>query len=125
MYAIRSYYASGTTSIKFGVTRDKVLQLKTILSDGSEAVFNKISTSEFNQKRKENSLEGKIYDAIYNELSNEEIQQEIIKEFPRKSVITSYSIHYTKLYDRLDASDRLQELRQPEVRQRRLTRHDQ
>jgi FAD/FMN-containing dehydrogenase/Fe-S oxidoreductase len=78
--------SSGTTSIKFGVTRDKVLQLKTILSDGSEAVFNEISTSEFNKKRQQNSLEGKIYDSIYNELSNEEIQQEIIKEFPRKSI---------------------------------------
>ncbi len=78
--------SSGTTSIKFGVTRDKVLQLKTILSDGSEAVFNKISTSEFNKKRQENSLEGKIYDSIYNELSNKEIQQEIIKEFPKKSI---------------------------------------
>ncbi|HIC31186.1 MAG TPA: FAD-binding oxidoreductase, partial [Flavobacteriaceae bacterium] len=32
--------SSGTTSIKYGVTRDKVIQLKTILSDGSEAIFN-------------------------------------------------------------------------------------
>ncbi len=78
--------SSGTTSIKYGVTRDKVLQLKTILSDGSEAVFNELSASEFNQKRQENSLEGNIYNAIFTELSNQEVQQEIIKEFPRKSI---------------------------------------
>ena len=35
--------SSGTTSIRYGVTRDKVLQLKTILSDGSEAVFKSVS----------------------------------------------------------------------------------
>lgn len=78
--------SSGTTSIKFGVTRDKVLELKTILSDGSEAVFNTINTSEFNQKKQGNSLENKIYKTIFNELSNNENQQEIIKEFPKKNI---------------------------------------
>jgi hypothetical protein len=31
--------SSGTTSIKYGVTRDKVLALKTVLSDGSEVIL--------------------------------------------------------------------------------------
>ncbi|WP_372793190.1 FAD-binding and (Fe-S)-binding domain-containing protein [Lutibacter sp.] len=78
--------SSGTTSIKFGVTRDKVLELKTILSDGSEAVFNKNTISEFNQKKQGNSLENRIYQTIFNELSNPENQQEIIKEFPKKNI---------------------------------------
>ena len=78
--------SSGTTSIKFGVTRDKVLELKTILSDGSEAVFNALSGSDFKQKRQKNSLEGKIYASIFNELSNKAVQQEIIKEFPKKNI---------------------------------------
>src|SRR5690606_5907522 len=29
--------SSGTTSIQYGITRDKVISLKTVLSDGSEA----------------------------------------------------------------------------------------
>ncbi|MDD3722815.1 MAG: FAD-linked oxidase C-terminal domain-containing protein [Lutibacter sp.] len=78
--------SSGTTSIKYGVTRDKVLELKTILSDGSEAIFNEVNIAEFNQKRKGNSLENKIYQTIFNELSIEENQHEILKEFPKKEI---------------------------------------
>lgn len=78
--------SSGTTSIKYGVTRDKVIELKTILSDGSEAIFNEVNIAEFNQKRIGNSLENKIYQTIFNELSNEENQQEILKEFPKKEI---------------------------------------
>ena len=78
--------SSGTTSIKYGVTRDKVIELKTILSDGSEANFNEISTSDFKLKKQGNSLENKIYQTIFNELSNTENQQEITKEFPKKNI---------------------------------------
>ena len=78
--------SSGTTSIKYGVTRDKVIELKTILSDGSEAIFNKITTFEFNQKRQGNLLENSIYKTIFNELSTEKNQQEIIKEFPKTNI---------------------------------------
>ncbi len=78
--------SSGTTSIKYGVTRDKVLELKTILSDGSEAVFNLLNKEEFHQKSKGNSLESKIYTTIFNELSNKSNQEEIIKEFPKKNI---------------------------------------
>lgn len=78
--------SSGTTSIKYGVTRDKVLELKTILSDGSEVIFNEVDTAEFNQKRNGNTLENKIYQAVFNELSKEENQQEILKEFPKESI---------------------------------------
>ncbi|HCE55627.1 MAG TPA: FAD-binding oxidoreductase [Lutibacter sp.] len=78
--------SSGTTSIKYGVTRDKVLELKTILSDGSETIFKEVSTTEFNQKRMGSALENRIYQTVFNELSNEENQQEILKEFPKKEI---------------------------------------
>ena len=42
--------SSGTTSIKYGVTRDKVLELKTIVSDGSEVIFNNLNAEEFSNK---------------------------------------------------------------------------
>ena len=78
--------SSGTTSIKYGVTRDKILSLKTILSNGEEVEFKSISAKEFQEKRKGNSLESKIYKIIYNELSKENVQQEIKNEFPKETI---------------------------------------
>ena len=57
--------SSGTTSIKYGVTRDKVLSMDVLLSDGSEVTFGEITTEEFHQKRALTSLEGSIYQKIY------------------------------------------------------------
>jgi len=78
--------SSGTTSIQYGVTRDKIIAIETILSDGSEAVFNSLSPDEFRAKRLGNTLENKIYKTIYNELSNNEAQAEILSEFPKKTI---------------------------------------
>ena len=78
--------SSGTTSIQYGVTRDKVLKLKTILSNGKEVVFEPLSKEKFLSKKEENSLEGKIYKTLYNELISEETQQEIRKEFPKPEI---------------------------------------
>lgn len=69
--------SSGTTSIKYGVTRDKVVALKTILSDGSTAAFHAISDAEFSQKRKLENLEGEIYNQIADLFQPETVQQEI------------------------------------------------
>jgi len=78
--------SSGTTSIQYGVTRDKVVQLKTILSDGSRATFSRISTAEFEAKTKLNNLEGKIYRTIQAELSSESVQNQIISEYPKPEI---------------------------------------
>lgn len=78
--------SSGTTSIQYGVTRDKVLQLKTILADGSEVEFSSLSSNEFIEKTKGNSLEATIYTSIFDELSLESHQKEIKKEFPKETI---------------------------------------
>jgi FAD/FMN-containing dehydrogenase/Fe-S oxidoreductase len=78
--------SSGSTSIKYGVTRDKVLQIDGLLSDGSEVSFETISSEAFKAKSRENSLEGKIYKTLYNELSQKEIQQEIHTQFPKSTI---------------------------------------
>ena len=78
--------SSGTTSIQYGVTRDKVVQLKTILSDGSEAVFEALSPDQFSQKRKLNSLEGTIYNTIYDQLSAKEAQTDIREQYPKPEI---------------------------------------
>jgi len=78
--------SSGSTSIKYGVTRDKVLKIEAILSDGTSATFQEITSDEFIKKTKENSLEGNIYKTIFEELSSEINQQEIKKEFPKETI---------------------------------------
>jgi FAD/FMN-containing dehydrogenase/Fe-S oxidoreductase len=78
--------SSGTTSIRYGVTRDKIVEIKAILSDGSSAVFNEISSAQFIEKTKGNSLESFIYKTIYDELSNVEAQNEIVAEFPKPEI---------------------------------------
>ncbi|MCG1035460.1 FAD-binding and (Fe-S)-binding domain-containing protein [Polaribacter sargassicola] len=87
--------SSGSTSIKYGATRDKVIAIDAILSDGSTATFKEITSAEFINKTKENTQEGKIYKAIYNELSLVENQQEIKKEFPKETIhrrCTGYAV---------------------------------
>ncbi|WP_372920637.1 FAD-binding oxidoreductase, partial [Salegentibacter sp.] len=78
--------SSGTTSIKYGTTRDKVVSMKVLLSDGSEADFGEISSEEFKQKLKLKNLEGEIYRKIFAELSSEESRKEIIEKFPPKEL---------------------------------------
>ncbi len=78
--------SSGTTSIQYGVTRDKVVALKTVLSDGSEATFNAVSKVDFQHKSTLDSLEGFIYKNIYKELSNSSIQNNINSEFPKREI---------------------------------------
>ncbi len=87
----------GTTSIEYGATRDHVLQLKTILSDGSDVIFEKIDLENFHKKRKANTLEGKIYQQIFEELEKETNQKNIIDEFPKPSIErrnTGYAVDY-------------------------------
>ncbi len=78
--------SSGTTSIQYGVTRDKVLAMRCILSDGNDAFFSSISKKEFEEKKKGDSLEAKIYTKLFEELSNPEIQNNIKAEFPKPSI---------------------------------------
>ncbi|MDO5968639.1 FAD-linked oxidase C-terminal domain-containing protein [Flavivirga aquimarina] len=78
--------SSGTTSIQYGVTRDKVVELQTVLSDGSNAVFREVSSEEFIRKTKENTLEGQVYKTIYSELVSETVQKEIKNNFPKPEI---------------------------------------
>lgn len=78
--------SSGTTSIRYGVTRDKVLCMKALLSDGSTVEFKGLNSEELSQKSNENSLEGFIYKNIFKELTNKDIAFNILNEFPRPDI---------------------------------------
>jgi FAD/FMN-containing dehydrogenase/Fe-S oxidoreductase len=78
--------SSGTTSIRYGVTRDKIVELKAVLSDGSQVVFGELTSAEFREKTKGDSLENAIYRKLQEELSVVATQEEIKKEFPKPEI---------------------------------------
>ena len=78
--------SSGTTSIRYGVTRDKLLRLETLLSDGSKAVFEALSAAAIAQKQEQQNLEGAIYRELIQLLSPQAVQEEIRSNYPHSSV---------------------------------------
>lgn len=76
----------GSNSVVYRSTREHLLEVKAILSDGSEAVFGAVSLDEFHAKCEGDSLESGIYRSVRSLLSNYDNQEEIRKEFPKKSV---------------------------------------
>ncbi|HNW56985.1 MAG TPA: FAD-binding oxidoreductase, partial [Bacteroidales bacterium] len=63
--------ACGSHSVIYGSTRDHLIELKTILSDGSEATFGPVSRETFQSKCTQENLEGKIYRNIKSILDNQ------------------------------------------------------
>ncbi|WP_273566950.1 FAD-binding and (Fe-S)-binding domain-containing protein [Maribacter halichondriae] len=78
--------SSGTTSIQYGVTRNKVLALKTLLADGTEAEFSILTQPDFDKKQYDNTFEASIYRNIYKELTNKKLQKDIIDQFPKPEI---------------------------------------
>ncbi len=76
----------GSNSVVYRSTREHLLEVKALLSDGSEAEFKSLDVDAFHQKCEGNNLEASIYRSIRSLLSNYETQQEIRNEFPKKSV---------------------------------------
>lgn len=76
----------GSNSIVYRSTREHLLEVKVILSDGSDAEFNAISIDDFHAKCEGSTLEANIYKTIRSSLSDYSNQLEIRKEFPKKSV---------------------------------------
>lgn len=92
----------GSTSIKYGNTRDHVVELTTLLSDGSEVVFAQTDKAKFAQKCLGNKLENKIHHCIEEILSDHDNQCEIINEFPNEDVSrrnTGYALDELLLTD--------------------------
>jgi FAD/FMN-containing dehydrogenase/Fe-S oxidoreductase len=76
----------GSNSVVYRSTREHLLEVKTLLSDGSEAVFGAVSLDQFHAKCELDGLEGAIYRSTRTMLGNYDHQVEIRKEFPKKSV---------------------------------------
>jgi FAD/FMN-containing dehydrogenase/Fe-S oxidoreductase len=74
--------ACGSHSLIYGSTRDHLIAVNAILSDGHTAVFEPLSDEAFSAKLQGNGLENKIYRNIHDMLSSSKNREEIIKEFP-------------------------------------------
>lgn len=76
----------GSNSVVYGSTREHLLEVKALLSDGSEAVFGVMDIDAFHAKCEGNSLESNIYKTVRSLLSDYNNQTEIRKEFPKASI---------------------------------------
>ena len=87
----------GTTSIVYGSTREHVMELSTLLADGSSVVFSKLDRNSFYNKKEKTSLEGDIYQQIYEELNQNINQSNIRNHFPKAEIHrrnTGYAVDY-------------------------------
>ena len=76
----------GSNSIVYRSTREHLLEVNALLSDGSDVVFKTVSLDEFHEKCEGNNLEAAIYKNVRSLLSNYDNQQEIRNQYPKKSV---------------------------------------
>lgn len=87
----------GSNSVVYGSTREHLLEVKAILSDGSDAEFGTLSPDEFHSRCEANDgrLETTVYKQIRTMLGNAANQAEIRKEFPKPEILrrnTGYAI---------------------------------
>lgn len=76
----------GLHSIIWGATRDNLLEVKALLSDGSEVLFADLDKKSFQEKCKLETLEGKIYQNLDKLINNPENQAAIKEGFPKANV---------------------------------------
>jgi FAD/FMN-containing dehydrogenase/Fe-S oxidoreductase len=76
----------GSNSVVYGSTREHLLEVKALLSDGNEVHFHALDLDSFHKKCEGDTLEANIYRTTRTILSNYDNQETIRKEYPRKSV---------------------------------------
>ncbi len=78
--------SSGTTSIKYGVTRDKLVSVRGLLSDGSCITFEDVDVDQLQSKVTQEDLEGHIYRNLVATLQKDEVKKEIETNFPKPEI---------------------------------------
>ena len=78
--------ACGANSVVYGSTRDHVISVRAVLSDGSIAEFGAISEEEFAAKSRSATFESLLYRTAEKLLADVENRAEIAREFPKKSI---------------------------------------
>jgi FAD/FMN-containing dehydrogenase/Fe-S oxidoreductase len=91
----------GSNSVVYGSTREHLLEVNVILSDGSNAWFGPVDLAE-KLKRSGNSLESSLYKHINTILSDTVNRSEIEKEFPKHSIHRRNTGYAIDLLARMD-----------------------
>jgi len=76
----------GSNSVVYGSTREHLLEVKALLSDGSEATFGALDIDAFHAKCEGSGLEANIYKTVRSLLGDYNNQTEIRKEFPKAGI---------------------------------------
>jgi FAD/FMN-containing dehydrogenase/Fe-S oxidoreductase len=76
----------GSNSIIYRSTREHLLEVTALLSDGTEATFKSLDPDSFHARCQASGTEGLLYRQIRSILGNYDNQLSIRKEFPKKSV---------------------------------------
>jgi FAD/FMN-containing dehydrogenase/Fe-S oxidoreductase len=87
----------GAHSLIYGSTREHLLEIRALLSDGSEVIFSEATKTEFLEKTSGKTMENRIYSTINELLSNPGHQSEIRAQFPKESIRrrnNGYAIDY-------------------------------
>jgi len=74
--------ACGSHSVVYGSTRDHTIEITTLLSDGSEAIFGPLTKEDFKNKCQLKNLEGDIYRNIEKILGDKINQENIRSGYP-------------------------------------------
>jgi len=78
--------SSGTTSIKFGTTRDKVKSVRCLLSDKSDVTFEELSIEKARQKSQQTDVEGQLYNYILERLEDAAVRTLIKDSYPKPEI---------------------------------------
>lgn len=78
--------ACGANSVVYGSTREHLVSLRTVMSDGSIAEFGSLSPVEFAAKCSGDTLEATVYREINKLLGDAGNRAEILREFPKSSI---------------------------------------
>jgi len=78
--------SSGTTSIKYGVTRDHVLEIRGFLANGDPVHFHALSPAAFEAKCEGEKLEHALYRHIRTMLGDQNSRQEILDAYPKPEI---------------------------------------
>lgn len=89
--------SGGEKTLAYGKTEKYVEQIKMVLADGNEHSFGPLTISELNTKKKEDSFEGKIYQATYDLINN---NYDLLKSAKPKVSKNSAGYYLWNVFDR-------------------------
>lgn len=76
----------GSNFLVYGNTRERLVRVKAILADGSEAVFKSLTPEAFSEKCALSTLEGAIYRQARDLLAQPGVREEIEHQFPKPNI---------------------------------------